>query len=143
MLSPLTLKALHLISMTAWMAGMFYLPRLYAYHADVLPSSEAAKLFSIMERRLLKIIMTPAMLATFLFGLWLVVTTPGIMTQGWLHAKLLLVLVMAGLHGYLAVCRQKLLMGTNTHSSRFYRILNEAPTLLFVGIVLLVVLKPF
>lgn len=141
----LLIKALHIISFTSWMAGMFYLPRLFAYHANAQVGGELSETLKVMERRLLRIIINPAMLATFVFGVWLVVLTgygsPG--TGGWIHAKIVLVLAMAGLHGYLSAARKKFARDENTKSARFYKILNEIPTLLFVIIVLLAVVKPF
>ncbi len=141
----LWLKALHIISFTAWMAGMFYLPRLFAYHADTKPGSESSELFKVMERRLLRIIMNPAMIATWILGIALVINTgagaPG--SGAWIHAKLLLVLCMSGLHGFLAVCRKRFERGENIRSAKFYRILNEVPTAIFALIVLLAVFKPF
>lgn len=141
----LLIKALHIIAFTSWMAGMFYLPRLFAYHADAKPGGGLSETLKIMERRLLRIIINPAMVATFVFGIWLIVLTgygaPG--TGGWLHAKIVLVLLLAGLHGFLASARKKFLHDSNTRSARFYKILNEVPTVLFVGIVLLAVTKPF
>lgn len=141
----LLIKALHIISFTSWMAGMFYLPRLFAYHADAPKGSDMSETFKVMERRLLRIIINPAMIATFVFGVWLIVLTgygaPG--TGGWIHAKIVLVLVLAALHGYLARTRKKFMRDENTKPAKFYKILNEVPTLLFVGIVLLAVLKPF
>lgn len=138
-------KALHIMSFTAWMAGMFYLPRLFAYHAGVSTHSSENLLFKVMERRLLKAIMNPAMIATWGFGIWLVVITgygaPG--TGIWLHMKLALVLALSGLHGFFGVCRKKFERDENTRSSRFYKIINELVTIIFVGIVLLVVLKSF
>jgi putative membrane protein len=138
-------KSLHIISFTAWMAGMFYLPRLMAYHAGVAAQSPESALFKIMERRLLKAIMTPAMIATWGFGIWLVVITgfggPG--TGGWIHAKIVLVLALSGLHGFFSACRKKFDRDENTRSPRFYKIINEVVTVIFVAIVLLVVLKPF
>lgn len=140
----LTLKALHIISFTAWMAGMFYLPRLYVYHCQVTPGSEADQLFQTMERRLLRAIMNPAMIATFVFGLWMLHVSPEWMKQGWMHAKLTLaVLCMGGVHGMLSKYRKDFARGQNRKSEKFFRILNEVPTALFVGIVLLAILKPF
>ena len=140
------LKALHIVSMTAWMAGMFYLPRLLAYHAGVAADSPESAIFKVMERRLLKVIILPAMIATWVFGISLVVVTgygsPANPAQ-WLMAKVALVLVMSGLHGFLSVSARKLANGTNTRSPRFYKIINELITVIFVAIVFLVVLKPF
>lgn len=141
----LWIKALHIIAVIAWMAGLFYLPRLYAYHATVKPGSETSELFKVMERRLLRIIMNPAMIASFVFGIWLIMLTGAGAPGGpkWIHAKLALVLAMAGLHGWLAVMRKDFAEDRNTRSPKFYKIINEIPTLLMVLIVLLAVLKPF
>lgn len=139
------LKALHIISFTAWMAGMFYLPRLFVYHADAKVGSELSETFKIMERRLLRIIMNPAMILTWIFGISLVIHTgagaPG--AGAWIHAKLALVLIMSGLHGFLAKCRKDFERDGNTRSAKFYRLLNEVPTVLLIGIVFLAVFKPF
>jgi putative membrane protein len=136
---------LHTVSFTSWMAGMFYLPRLYAYHAGVPVGSEMDRQFQVMERRLLKIIINPAMIATFAFGIWLVLLTGyGKPSSGyWLHAKLALVLAMSGLHGFFAATRKRFLRGENTSSPKFYKIINELVTVLFIAIVALAVFKPF
>lgn len=139
----LYLKALHIIAMVAWMAGMLYLPRLYVYHATSAKGSEQSETFKIMERKLLRFIMNPAMILTFLFGVLMIAVDPSVMKQGWLHAKIMLVLGMAGMHGYLAVCRKKFAQDRNEKSAKFYRWLNEAPTLLLIVIVILAVVKPF
>lgn len=138
----LWLKAFHIMSVIAWMAAMFYLPRLFVYHAQVEAGSEQSELFKVMERRLLKAIMTPAMIATWVFGLWLAIET-GAFSDGWFHAKMTLVLLMSGAHGYLAKCTRIFASDANTKGDRYYRIVNEIPTVLMIGIVLLVVLKPF
>lgn len=135
-------KALHIISIIAWMAGMLYLPRLFVYHCDAAAGSESSETFKIMERRLLKAIMTPAMISSWLFGLWAAVEI-GAFSQGWFHAKLTLVLIMSGVHGYLAGCVKRFAKDENTKPARFYRILNEVPTVLMIVIVILVVGKPF
>lgn len=141
----LLIKALHIIAFTSWMAGMFYLPRLFAYHVDAPKGSQMSETFKIMERRLLRVIINPAMIATFVFGVWLIVLTgygaPG--TGGWIHAKIVLVLALAGLHGYLARTRKIFDRDENTKPAKFYKILNEVPTILFVAVVLLAVIKPF
>ncbi|WP_249691643.1 protoporphyrinogen oxidase HemJ [Stappia sp. WLB 29] len=138
----LWLKVLHIISVIAWMAAMFYLPRLFVYHAEAGPGTPQSETFKVMERRLLKAIMTPAMISSWIFGLW-VAYEGGFFSSGWLHAKLTLVLVMSGLHGYLARCVRQFAADANTHSSRHYRIVNEVPTVLMLLIVILVVIKPF
>lgn len=140
------LKALHIVSMTAWMAGMFYLPRLLSYHAGVKVGSAESNIFKTMERRLLKVIIVPAMIATWVFGISLVIVTgygsPQHPAQ-WLMAKVALVVVMTGLHGFLSASVRKFSHDANTKSSRFYKIINELITIIFVAIVFLVVLKPF
>jgi len=141
-MSYIWLKALHVISVIAWMAGMFYLPRLFAYHADAKPGSEMSETFKVMERRLLRIIMNPAMILTFIFGAAMLMQSPEMMQQPFMHMKLTLVLVMAGLHGYLAKCRKVFASDANKHSAKFYRLLNEVPTVLMIGIVILIIVKP-
>ena len=136
----LVLKALHLISMVAWFAGLFYLPRLFVYHVE---KPEAAAVLTIMEHKLARYIMLPAALATFLFGLSMVAMSPEIMTMGWLHAKFGLVLLLVTYHATLEVHRANLAKGRNRKSGRFFRMYNEIPTLLLVAIILLAVLKPF
>lgn len=136
------IKALHVISVIAWMAGLLYLPRLFVYHAGTEPGTESSETFKVMERRLLRAITTPAMIASLVFGL-LLLTTPGIFQQGWLHAKLLLVLGMFVMHGFLARWRKDFEADRNRHPARFYRFMNEIPTVLMVLIVLLAVAKPF
>ena len=140
----LWLKALHIIAVIAWMAGLLYLPRLYVYHAGVPPGSNRAAMLAIMERRLLRGIMLPAVIVTYAFGLALV-ATPGAVDwhRGWFWAKLGLVLLLTGFHAMLAFWRHDLARGGRGHSVRFYRLINELPTLAMMAIVLLVVLKPF
>lgn len=139
-------KALHIVAFTSWMAGMFYLPRLLAYHAEVTPASPESIKFKLMEKRLLRIIMTPAMLATWAFGIWLVVITgyggPN-NPAAWLNVKLLLVLGLSGLHGFFAGSVRKFAHDANQKSPKFYKIVNELVTIMFVAIVFLVVIKPF
>ena len=139
----LYLKALHVIAFTVWMAGLFYLPRLYVYHVDAAPGSEMSETFKVMEQRLLRIIMNPALIASWVFGLILMFGYVDLATAGWLHAKLLLVVVMSGFHGYLAKCRKDFAADRNSRSSRHYRWINEVPTLLLIFIVFLAVVKPF
>lgn len=138
----LWLKALHIMAFAAWMAGMWYLPRLMVYHADAAVGGPASEIFKVMERRLLKAITTPAMLVTVAIGLWLA-TVQGQWRDGWLHGKLLLVLLMLAVHGLLARHVRELAADRRERSGRYFRLLNEVPTVLFVGIVLLVVFKPF
>ena len=136
------LKALHIIAIVAWMAALLYLPRLYVYHAGVPAGSSESALLKVMERRLLRAIMNPAMIATWVLGLTLALQG-GWFRSGWLHAKLALVLALSGYHGYLSGARRRFESDANTKTVRFYRILNEVPTVLLILIVLLVVLKPF
>ncbi len=136
------IKAGHVISLIAWMAGMLYLPRLFVYHASLPPGSEAqSATFKVMERRLLKAIMNPAMIATWLFGLVLAWMS-GFYASGWLQAKFVLVLAMSGIHGWLARMVKDFAADRNTRGHRFYRVLNEVPTLLMIGIVILAIVKP-
>jgi putative membrane protein len=136
-------KAFHVISMVAWMAGMFYLPRLFVYHCDVQPGSIESERFKVMEYRLLKQIINPAMIATWTFGTMLVLT-PGVIdwSAPWWHVKLAAVLLMAGFHGALSKWRRMFQDDRNTRSQRFYRISNEIPTLLLVVIVIMVIVRP-
>ncbi len=139
------IKSLHLISVIAWMAGIFYLPRLYVYHTMITPGSAESERFKVMERRLLKQIMNPAMIATWLFGLVLVFT-PGVIDwthAGWWHVKFTMVLLMSGFHGAMSKWRREFLEDRNRHSTKFYRIANEVPTVLMVIIVIMVIVKPF
>lgn len=139
----LWIKAFHVISVIAWMAGMFYLPRLYVYHANAAPGSELSETLKVMERKLLRIIINPAMILSFVFGIWMLVQNPDLLRQPSMHAKFGLVFLMTALHGYLARLRRVLARDENRHPARFYRYLNEAPTLLMIGIVILVIVKPF
>ena len=139
----LWLKALHVISVIFWMAGMAYLPRLFVYHAEAEVGSEKSETFKIMERRLLRGIINPAMVAAFLFGGLMIWANPDLMHQGWFHVKLTLVILMTAIHGFLARWRKAFDRDANVHSSRFYRIINEAPPVLVVIIVILVIVKPF
>jgi len=138
------LKALHIISVIAWMAGLLYLPRLFVYHAAEPPGSATAQTFKVMERRLLRAIMNPAMIGVFLFG-GLLAATPGVVdwASGWIYAKLGLVAFLTALHHAFGRWRKELAEGRNRRSPRFYRIANELPTLAMVIIVILVVAKPF
>jgi putative membrane protein len=138
----LVIKALHLISVISWMAGMLYLPRLYVYHADCEVGSKASEMLKVMERRLLRFIINPAMVATFVFG-GLLLTQPGIFAFGWLHMKLGLLFFLMGFHGMCARWRKDFAADNNKKSARFFRIANEVPTLIMVAIVLLAVIKPF
>lgn len=137
------LKALHVISVIAWMAGMLYLPRLFVYHASAKLGSELAKTLELMERRLLRRIVNPAMAATFIFGIWMLSLNPELLQQDFMRVKLTLVLVMTAIHGYLARCRRLFVKGRNRHSALFYRVLNEVPAVLIVAIVIMIIVRPF
>ena len=138
----LWLKALHIMAVIAWMAGLFYLPRLLVYHTTVEVGSNQSELFKVMERRLLKAITTPAMIVAWVLGLWIAIIM-GYFSDGWFHVKLTLVLLMSGYHGMLARYVRLFAQDRNTKSEKFYRIINEIPTLLMIGIVILVIFKPF
>lgn len=138
----LWLKAFHVVAVIAWMAGMLYLPRLFVYHCEAPKGSIQSETFKIMERRLLKAIINPAMIVTWLLGAVLV-WQGGWMTSGWLHAKVALVIVLSGVHGMLARKVKEFAEDRNTRPVRYYRILNEVPTVLMVAIVILVIVKPF
>jgi len=135
-------KALHIIAIIAWMAGMLYLPRLFVYHCSVPAGSPQSETFKIMERRLLNAIINPAMVASWVLGLWLTYDG-GFFRSGWLHAKLALVLALSAIHGMMVRWVRDFAHDQNRHSEKFYRIINEVPTILMIGIVFLVVLKSF
>jgi putative membrane protein len=138
------LKALHILAVIAWMAGLLYLPRLFVYHADARPASDASETFKVMERRLLRGIMNPAMVGTYLFGAFLA-ATPGVVDwdAGWIYVKLAAVLALTAIHHRLAAWRRDFAADRNTRSAGFYRTINEVPTLLLILIVVMVVVRPF
>lgn len=137
-------KSLHVISVIAWMAGMLYLPRLYVYHADAEVGSDKSETFKIMERRLLRAITNPAMVASFIFG-GLMLATPGAIdwSMGWIWVKLAMIAAMAAIHGLLARWRRDFEADRNVRSAKFYRMWNEAPTIPLIVIVIMVIVKPF
>jgi protoporphyrinogen IX oxidase len=137
-------KSFHVISLIAWMAGLFYLPRLYVYHCDLVPGSAESERFKLMEYRLLKQIMNPAMIATWLFGIMLVMT-PGVIdwASGWWHVKVFCVILMTAFHGGLSRWRKDFMRDANTRRGKFYRIANELPTVLMFIIVVMVIVKPW
>ena len=138
----LWIKAVHVIAVISWMAGMLYLPRLFVYHADAERGSVQSETFKIMERRLYRAIINPAMIVAWAAGLWL--AWKGFAFQGgWLHAKLGLVLVMSAMHGYLGVAVRRFADDRNVRPPRHWRIINEVPTVLMIAIVVLVIVKPF
>jgi len=136
------LKAFHIIAVIAWMAGMLYLPRLFVYHSAADVGSIQSETFKVMERRLLRAIMTPAMIATWLLGLWLAYQG-GWFKAPWLHAKLLLVFLLSGVHGMLSRYVKDFAVDKRRKSAKFFRIINEVPTVLMILIVILAVVKPF
>src|SRR6201997_4584306 len=140
-------KAFHIIAVIAWMAGMLYLPRLFVYHCAAEKGSVQSETFKLMERRLLRGIVNPAMILAILLGLWLAWLGPdsryGWFASGWLWAKIALVLALSAVHGLFARWRKDFAADRNRHSQKFYRIINEVPTVLMILIVLVVVLKPF
>src|ERR1700748_1553655 len=138
----LWVKALHVIAVIAWMAGMLYLPRLFVYHADAPNGSDVSETFKVMKRRLLKVIVNPSMILVFITGIALAFVT-GYWQAGWLQAKFILVLGLAGLHGYFARCVRAFAEDANQRPARFYRALKEGPTVLMFLIVVLAVVKPF
>jgi putative membrane protein len=139
----LYVKALHIIAAVSWMAGLLYLPRLFVYHADTDIGSVRAETFKVMERRLLKAIMNPAMIATFGFGIWMLYLNPSLLLEGWMHVKIVCVLAMAGCHGIFGRIRRQLENDQTPYSSKAYRIWNEVPTALLIVIVIMAVVEPF
>jgi protoporphyrinogen IX oxidase len=141
------LKAFHIIAVIAWMAGMLYLPRLFVYHCAAEKGSIQSETFKVMERRLFRAIINPAMIATWVFGLWVAWHVADShyawLLPGWLWAKIVLVLLMSAVHGLFGRWVKDFAADNNRHSQKFYRIINEVPTLIMILIVLLVVLKPF
>ena len=138
----LWVKAFHIIFVIMWMAGMLYLPRLFVYHCETTPGSAESERFKVMERKLLRVILNPSMIATWLLGLTLVAITRADQ-QHWFQVKFLLVIAMSGLHGFYAAAVKRFGRDANTRPQRFWRILNEVPALLIVAIVILAVVKPF
>lgn len=136
------LKALHIIAVVAWMAGILYLPRLFVYHAMQIPGSEVSETFKVMERRLLRYIMNPAMILSFLFGGWLIMINPGLLEQSWMQYKIIVLVIMTGIHAALSRWRRFFAIDKNTFSPRFFKIINEVPTGLMIAIIILAVVKP-
>jgi protoporphyrinogen IX oxidase len=136
------IKALHVIAVISWMAGMLYLPRLFVYHCQAELGSKQSETFKIMERRLFKAIINPAMIVSWLAGLYLA-WAGQLFSAGWFHGKLLLVLILSGVHGMFSRYVKDFAADRNKHSEKFYRVINEVPTILMIGIVILVIVKPF
>ena len=138
----LLFKSLHIISFVAWMAGLLYLPRLFVYHCEEKFNSNTYKKFELMEKRLLKFIMNPAMILTWFFGVAMLFNSITIVFTLWFLLKFILVIILSAFHGFLSVCRKNFLNNSNTKSARFYRLINEIPTVLLIFIVFLVVFQP-
>ena len=138
----LWLKALHVIAVIAWMAGILYLPRLFVYHAMQVPGSEMSEIFKVMERRLLKYIMNPAMIIAFLLGGWLIIINPDLLEESWMQFKVIALVIMTGMHASLSRWRRFFAIDENSFSPRFFRRIKEVPTVLMIAIVLLAVIKP-
>jgi putative membrane protein len=137
------IKAFHIIAVISWMAGLLYLPRLFVYHAECAKGSPQSETFKIMERRLLKYITTPAMVMSWALGLYLAFSVVDWSADGWFYLKLILVFLLSGYHGALAKWTKEFAEDRNAYSPRFYRVANEIPTLLMIGIVILAVVRPF
>ena len=135
-------KALHIIAVIAWMAGMLYLPRLFVYHSEAVPGSEVSETFKVMEGRLLRIIIDPAMIVAWVLGLWLA-WQGGHLGSGWFHAKFALVFALSAVHGHFSAATRAFAEDRNTKPARYWRMWNEVPTVLMIGIVILVIVKPF
>ena len=136
------IKAIHVTAVISWMAGMLYLPRLFVYHCDAAPGSELSETLKVMEVRLLRIIMNPAMILTWVLGLWMA-WHAGWFSAGWFHAKFAAVFILSGLHGHYSAAVRKFAADQNQKSARYWRIMNEAPAVLMIAIVILVIVKPF
>jgi len=140
----LWVKALHTISVIAWMAGLLYLPRLFIYHCEAEAGSQQSETFKVMERRLLKAIMNPAMIASLLFGILLVVHLGAeLLSQGWFHVKVLCLVAMMAMHMKMGAWRRAFAEDRNPHTTKFYRWMNEVPTVLMIVIVIMVIVQPF
>ena len=141
--SYLLFKSLHLIAVISWMVGLLYLPRIFVYHVENSEKKEATEIFEIMERRLYFYIMRPAMIATWLFGIILIyINGLDILAQLWMHIKLALVIFLTIYHEYLGICLKSLKLKTNTKTSKFFRIINEVPTIILIFIIFIVIFKP-
>jgi len=139
----LWIKSLHIISIIAWLAGLLYLPRLFVYHVSAKKGSDLSETLKVMEHKLLRIIMNPAMILTWIFGILLICANPSIFEGGWLHVKFLCVILITGIHMMLAKYRKAFARDENTKSEKFFRIINEVPAVLMIVIVFMVILKPF
>jgi len=139
----LIIKSLHLIAVISWMAGLLYLPRIFVYHVENFEKQEVTSIFEIMEKRLYNYIMRPAMLFSWIFGIALIYFNGvGVLTSLWMQIKLVLVIILSGYHEYLGKCMINLRNRTNSKTGKFYRYLNEVPTILLIFIVFIVIIKP-
>src|SRR5579859_3501232 len=136
------LKALHLISVFSWMAGMLYLPRLYVYHVNAAKGSELSETLKVMERRLLRFIINPAMISSWIFGVWMLILNPDLLKHPFMHVKITAVVLMQVTHALLARYRRAFAEDRNIHTAKFFRILNEAPTLLMIVIIIAIIVRP-
>ncbi|MEO1207285.1 MAG: protoporphyrinogen oxidase HemJ [Pseudomonadota bacterium] len=138
----LWVKAVHVVAIIAWMAGLLYLPRLFIYHCDAPRGSQQSETFKVMERRLLRLITNPAMVIAWVLGIWLG-WNGGWFSEGWFHAKLVLLIALSATHGYFSIAVRHFAQDSNARTPRHWRIMNEVPTVLMIGIVMLVIVKPF
>lgn len=139
----LVVKALHIIAVIFWMAGMLYLPRLFVYHHQAVSGGELERALLVQERNLLRIILNPSLIAVWLLALVMIFANPSLWTSGWFHVKLLLVVGVSGIHGFYAASAKRFAAGQRPRTERFWRILNEIPAIAVIAIVLLAILKPF
>jgi putative membrane protein len=139
----LTIKALHIIAVIFWMAGLLYLPRLFVYHHQAIAGGELEAALLTQERNLLRIILNPALIAVWVFAIVMIAANPGLFSQGWFHVKLLLVLAVSGIHGFYAANAKKFAAGGRPRTEKFWRLINEAPAIAVIVIVLLAIVKPF
>ncbi len=139
----LWIKAIHLVMVIAWMAGMMYLPRLFVYHHQSTKGGEAEQFFIMMQRRLMKGIINPSMIAVWVLGILMLIANPDVLSAGWFHVKLTLVVLISAIHGFYSSSRRKFEAGSRPKSEKFWRIMNEAPFLMMIVIVILVIVKPF
>jgi putative membrane protein len=136
------IKAAHVIAVIAWMAGMLYLPRLFVYHVAAKKDSELSETLKVMERKLLRLIINPAMIAAWIFGVWMLIKNPDLLQQGFMHLKLGLLVLMQITHAMLARYRKAFAADRNLHTARFFRMLNEIPTVLMIGIIIAIIVRP-
>ncbi len=137
------LRAIHILAVISWMAGMLYLPRLFVYHVDAVVGSDQSETFKIMEKRLMRYIMAPASVVAWVFGGLMLWANPGMFSEGWMHAKLLFVVLMTVVHHLFMIWRKKFERDENVKSAKFFRVWNEIPTLLMIAIVIMAVVQPF